>query len=272
MSGDLAWHGRWLVLLFAVSFGFANLFPLWSAMSRLLGQGVAGALPPVVLGGLLLASLVWARRRRERVDIRPATLIVGGVIALACLGVTDAAFPAKRIHIAEYLMAACLVRSYFVRLVGGWWLTGLTAALAVLCGIHDEMIQGLLPDRTFGLSDIVADTGGAVAGALIGHGLVLFGDGPRTPAPSQGDRVKLVLVATALVLGLLALLAPLPFYRDIPPPIWVVLPLLAVAPLSAVTGDFDDPGLRAGIDVLVVFGVAVFLYPLLPHVTALAFR
>jgi hypothetical protein len=248
MSSGLAWHGRWLVLLFAVSFGFANLFPLWAATSGLLGQGVAGVLPPVVLAGLLLALLAWACRRRSRVNIRPVPLVVGSVIALACLGVTDAAFPAKRIHVAEYLMAACLVRSYLVHLVGGWWLAGLTAALAALCGIHDEMIQGLLPDRTFGLSDIVVDTGGAVAGALMGQGLVLFGDGPGKQTPSHGDMVKLALVSAALVVGLLALLAPLPFYRDIPPPGWI------------------------GLDVLVVFGVALFLYPMLPHVTTLAFR
>ena len=165
-----------------------------------------------------------------------------------------------------------LVRAYMVRFISGGWLAGLSAVTAAVYGIHDEMIQGLLPERTFGIRDVVVNGVSALVGSLLAHGLGLFGRGGDDLTVSAGDAAKITLVMGSLVAGIVALLAPLPYYRDILPPVWTTLPILVAVPISAAVGELASARLRIALDVLVVVAVLTALYPMMPYVTPLGFR
>ena len=268
----LVWHASCLLGLWVVVFGFANLFPLWSLAAAKLGQSVAAGAPFAVVFLLLVATAWRGWRQRQRGKPRIVALVLGGLFAVAALGLTDPAFPAKRIHVAEYATLAVLVRAYMVRFISGGWLAGLSAVTAAVYGIHDEMIQGLLPERTFGIRDVVVNGVSALAGSLLAHGLGLFGRGGDDLTVSAGDAAKITLVTGSLAAGIVALLAPLPYYRDILPPVWTILPILIVVPISAAVGELASVQLRIALDVLVVVAVLTALYPMMPYVTPLGFR
>lgn len=268
----LAWHAAWHGGFWIAVFAFANVFPLWQAAAVALGRSGANLVPLGALGAALIAAAGWAWSARRRGILRAFPFIAGALLAIASLALTDPAFPAKRIHVAEYLALAVMVRAYLSRLAGGWGLAGLTAALTALYGVHDELIQGLLPDRTFGLRDIAVNILSAIAGAALGHGLGIFGHGTPIARITREDAAKLSAIAVAVVFGIAALLAPLPFYRDLPPPVWIVLPVLVAVPISAAASELAHPGLRASLDALVAVAALAALYPMLPHVAPLVLR
>ena len=95
--------------------------------------------------------------------------LLGGAVVAASIGLllTDPQYPAKRIHIAKYVAVAWLVYLGLGGRLGGPRRALATLLIAALLGVHDELIQGLHPDRSFGIRDIVANGFGAAAGALI---------------------------------------------------------------------------------------------------------
>ena len=81
-------------------------------------------------------------------------LLLGGSAAVATFGLmlTDPQFPAKRIHVAEYIAVAWLVYRGLGGRLGAPRRAAAAALIASLLGVHDELIQGLHPRRTFGVS------------------------------------------------------------------------------------------------------------------------
>ncbi len=261
-----------LALLLLV--GFINAFPAWQALSQALGRQAAWlpfGLLVVVL--LLLAGLAWRPGDNGRPWHWPA---IAAGLALAGLGLlaTDPAFPAKRIHVAEYAVLALVLRRALAPWLAGWGLTLAAALLGLLAGLHDEMVQGLLPSRSFGLRDIGVDGLGALAGALLGHGLRL--------APGGAIAADLPWRALPwgwlgrcwlpLGLGVVLLAWPLEKLAGAPLPLWTIAPLLAGCANLLWQPPAVLPGLARLSLILLLFTAPLALYPLLSHVPPLVFR
>lgn len=246
--------------------GYAGAFPVWQALTARFGVRPMELLP--FAAAVLVPAVLATLSLRRRPDWPP--LLTGLLLILAVLALPDAQFPAKRIHVAEYLLMAALVRRTLGAAVQGPALAVLGTVMTALYGIHDEMIQGLLPDRSFGLRDVLVDALSGLAGTLVLHGLGLF-PFPEPPSPcSPAVPVTPGLVLTGL--GVLLLLIPLPAYPDLALPLWPVLPLLAGGFVRVLEPPPGHSGLARALDQTTALALGLALYPLLSLALGLPFR
>jgi hypothetical protein len=156
----------WYLLAVVVVGLMVDTAGLWREFSRL-DAWVAAATPVAAAIAVLVAGALAILRRKDRRALRIALL--GGAAAAASIGLllTDPQYPAKRIHIAEYVAVSWLVYLGLGGRLGGPRRALAALLIAALLGVHDELIQGLHPNRSFGIRDIVANGFGAAAGALI---------------------------------------------------------------------------------------------------------
>ena len=247
---------------------FMQTIGLWRWLTEELGKTGAMVVPfvvAVVVFGVALAIRLYTGR-----SLRPrwSYLIVAAVVSTIALYIPDPQFPAKRIHVAEFLLLAFLIRRGFCRWTDGIPLITLTAICGIVLGAHDELLQGLHPDRRFGHTDIVVDGLASIAGALAGHGLKLYDNIPRRKVDWISPPLwALVLVAA----GLIAFLYPLPAFQELPLPLWTLVPLSITAlmwyVLDRTSRLIGDP---ASIIVWLVF--LMISYPILTHVTSAVFQ
>lgn len=241
---------------------YVNAFPLWAMLSSRLGREIAGYLPFAVVGLLGAALLLFSLRRRWH---WPS---LGLAILFAALGLwlADPAFPAKRVHVAEYALLALVLRRALLPWLGGPQLTLIAAMAAALFGFHDEMLQGLLPERTFGLSDIAVDCLGALAGSLLGGGLGLCERPMRGAA--WPDPLPLWL---ALLAGVALLAYAMPAFIGDAAPFWVAAPLLGSGAALLFLAPPPNPW-RPVATLLLLLTQPLAFYPLLTHVPPFVFR
>lgn len=163
---------------------FVNTFDLWVWLLVVLGPERAMLVPFAVAAGVLawIAVEAWRRRRDGFV---PWALVGAAVLMLWGLALPDPQFPAKRIHIPQYILLALVIRRGLAAHIEGGALLLVTVLAGALFGLHDELLQGLHPRRTFGVADLEVNAIGALAGSLIGHGLRLF----RQPVGGAGGLV-----------------------------------------------------------------------------------
>ncbi len=247
---------------------FMQTIGLWRWLTEELGKTGAMVVPfvvAVVVFGVALAIRLYTGR-----SLRPrwSYLIVAAVVSTIALYIPDPQFPAKRIHVAEFLLLAFLIRRGFCRWTDGIPLITLTAICGIVLGAHDELLQGLHPDRYFGHTDILVDGLAAIAGALAGHGLKLYDNIPRRKVDWISPPLwALVLVAA----GFIAFLFPLPTFQELPLPLWTLVPLSITAlmwyVLDRTSRLIGDP---ASIIVWLVF--LMISYPILTHVTSAVFQ
>lgn len=261
--GDRAALVCWIAAPLLV-LAFVNVFPLWQAATRLLGK-TAAWLPGVLLAGLVAAGFLaaWRRRPWNLPALAAAILVLGAGLLLA-----DPAFPAKRVHVPEYALLALILRRALAPALSGLPQTILAAILAALGGVHDEMIQGLLPDRTFGLADIAVNGCGAAGGALLGAGLrIAPGRGPAGVPPSVHNWPSgMILVGVAL------LVAGTPSFIDLPLPFWLAAPLLAAGAAQLILPASADPAGRRIEMYLALAALPLAIYPLLSHAPGIRFH
>jgi len=177
-----------------------NSLPLWRLVGRVAGPGGA-TIAPVLAACAALGILVALTLRRRDRRVRRIALI-GAAVVVAVLGLlmTDPQFPAKRIHVGEYVLVAWLIWRGLAGRLDGWGRAAFAALIASLMGVHDEMIQGLHPERSFGLWDMAANACGAVAGALAAMGA----------GPMDGRRARVRGIGHAAIFAsLLIVTAPL---------------------------------------------------------------
>ncbi len=247
---------------------FMQTIGLWRWLTEELGKTGAMVVPfvvAVVVFGVALAIRLYTGR-----SLRPrwSYLIVAAVVSTIALYIPDPQFPAKRIHVAEFLLLAFLIRRGFCRWTDGIPLITLTAICGIVLGAHDELLQGLHPDRRFGHTDIVVDGLASIAGALAGHGLKLYDNIPRRKVDWISPPLwALVLVAA----GFIAFLYPLPAFQELPLPLWTLVPLSITAlmwyVLDRTSRLIGDP---ASIIVWLVF--LMISYPILTHMTSAVFQ
>lgn len=244
------------VILVAV---FVNLFPVWQWLAARLHAGllIAG---PIVAAAVMLSAIFMLRSRLRWLPV---------VLALLCAGtgllIADPLFPAKRIHVAEYMLLGGLLH-LAVPAVGVWPRTAVAALAGLLFGIHDEMIQGLLPDRTYGLVDIAVNGLGAAAGALLLQGL------RRDAAAGNGTIHHLPCPFWAVLAGVLLEVVALGAFRDRPLPLWTVTPLLASGAACFLMPLPASVAARHVFHLILALALTLALYPVLTHVAPFRFR
>ena len=230
----------WLVL---VAF-FTQSIALWHLLVAGVGSVGAGA-APILLSALLAvaaAGYVWRRRRGI------SWLWVALSVAVFALGLatTDADFPAKRVHMPQYFLLALVAfwscRAH-VRLGTAVW--GAVLLAAMLGGI-DEVLQGAMPTRTFGLRDIVTNGLGALSA-----GFFLMAITRRDR--EDGVAIGLAALSCAGAFALLMLAANAHKGAALPP--WAYLPALASLPLLAVYGRTSGGRLEMAVAAVCLLGM-----------------
>src|SRR3954452_23016397 len=105
---------------------YVNTFELWAVLVQSTGPAQAALVPFATLGiGLGLAGW-WTVRHRGTLRLSPTLLFAGLTLAVLGLALTDPAFPAKRIHVPQYLLLALVLRRALSDHVGGAVLTAVT--------------------------------------------------------------------------------------------------------------------------------------------------
>lgn len=251
----------------ALVFLFVNLFSVWRQLGETLGITVRDALPWIAVCLMAAAAIALLSIRRWRMRVSWPWLAASVVACAAGLAIADPDFPAKRIHVPEYFLLACVVWMS----VPGRLRTSATPfvllACAALYGVHDEFLQGLSPNRTYGLRDMLVNLCGAAGGTF---GLLAFAQ----PAPvGRGRAGAGPVLAVCSVLGGAALFAwAATGYRNDILPYWALLPLLAgTVWVCLAAGQFESPADRLSARALAAFGIAFLIYPVLTHVTLLDF-
>ena len=268
---EAAWYGLAVVLVVT----FVNSFALWRWLDARLPAVALTAIPFILASPIVL----WAVARLHRGVPRARLPWIALAVALAVVAfwITDPDFPAKRSHVAEYILLALVVRRALAFRLDGAWLGLASGLVAALLGVHDELLQGLHPARYFGPLDLAVNGLAAAAGACLGHGVMLFDRtfaGNSAPSPRRaGDRAAWLAMAVALgaLACLLVAVARLP---GDPLPPWAFAPLLAAAVLWAlVCLDAPVAPQPAWTAALVVWlSVAAIVEPVLANVTPLDFR
>ncbi len=272
-AASLAYYG----LAVVVTATFVQAFQAWQLLVAGIGKAAAGQVP-FAAAAAAVAAVVAAGWRNRSGWQWPVVAAAAAAIA-AGLWITDAAFPAKRIHVAEYMLLSLVVRRGASRHADGWALTVTTAVLTLLFGIHDELAQGIHPSRTFGLTDIVVDAMGGLAGALAGHTLGLFHRRPGADRgwPEAGPWLLSALaVAVALALMLAGIAASIPDSDQLaalmPLPLWPVAPVPAAVAVALLLDPPRRPWLRHAGAVALWLTAATILSPVVAHAVPLAFR
>lgn len=191
-------HGAcYLLVLF-----YVNMFDFWAWLSGTLGPGIPAKLLPVAVTVvvLLIIALRFVDRVNRGYSIKLVFLGLGLICAIFSLALPDPRVPIKRIHVAEYIILAFLVRHTLSHRLQGTQLTLFTVFVTLLLGIHDEMLQGLHPQRYYGWLDMIVNGTAGLSGALLGHGLLCCVRPTAVPAQPRA-RALAGLVALFFLLG-----------------------------------------------------------------------
>lgn len=252
---------------------YVNLFTIWRDIGRLFGTAIRDGLP-FILGAAVFAGVLMFVLWRRKSSRPPSIVALGAALGLAVIGFasTDPAFPAKRIHVIEYALLSGVLWFSLPSAARTRWTPFYVFFVVVLYGIHDEWLQGLHPNRTYGLRDMFVNLCGAGAGVLAMYGL--FAASKPAGSKPQSEPVDLRVVSTLalLVLGVcLFAFAGTGFRRDLVP-FWTVLPVLAGALAVAFAAEAtpavgDRFALRAIVGVSLLFSA----YPVVINVALLDF-
>ena len=254
---------------------YVNTFELWALLVRSIGPEQAALVPFATLATGLGLTGWWIILHRGAIRLRPVLLVVALALAMLGLALTDPAYPAKRIHVPQYLLLALVLRRALSDHVGGTALNAATIVVTLIFGIHDEMLQGLHPSRTYGLRDIVVNATAGASGALLAAGIGLW-RGPSGPlhlsAPIGAALAFQAVALTFLVITLMRYVGVSPV--DAPPPALAGAPLAigGIALIALFRSGSPSPGARHIRMVIAWITLPLALYPVIPHVTPLVFH
>ena len=251
--------------------GFVNLFTLYRITEKYLGSSFIKIAPltlPVFL--FLLFFAIKRLSQYQFPNIGKKWLIVGTGLLILGLFIPDPAIPIKRIHVTEYLLLSLVVRAAMINHLNSLALLLFASLFTSILGVHDELLQGIHPLRTYGLRDMLVNCVSACGGSMIWHGLKLFAQPENTMPDAQANKVT-ILFTVWLVICLLAMALPLTLYLNASMPLWPFLPLSTI-PLYWSLLLFDEkPPLRHCILACIAIILPFFLYPLLINVFSITF-
>lgn len=231
----------WLILVGL----FTQSIEVWRLIVAWFGGFQAGLAPFLISIGLAAAvgGLVWTRRQ----TLAWQWLALSMFVFVAGLALADPDFPAKRVHVPQYFLLAVVVyRGLRAFMTDGRAIWGGVVLAAMLGGI-DEIAQGALPARSFGLWDLATNLSGALAA-----GLFLFA------LPAEDRKVGMrdvALPAVGLVVGLGLLLVAAEAHKATGFPVWMYLPAVASLALPAVFGRSEDSRLLPAMTAVCVIAI-----------------
>ncbi|MEE4166664.1 MAG: VanZ family protein, partial [Desulfocapsaceae bacterium] len=164
---------------------YLNMFPVVRYIVKTWGTTPVLVLPILItISALIAISLLLLRARRvRRVQPDIAPIMIGTAICLAALFIPDPEAPIKRIHVIEYMILSLLIRyTMSIRLQGASLLV-YSIFFTSLLGVHDELLQGLHPLRTYGTRDILVNAVASAGGGFIWHGFRLFEHSTQASEP-----------------------------------------------------------------------------------------
>ena len=163
------------ITLYGLIVLYAHAYSVWAFLSAQLG--VVANYVPIVLSVLVLATVIAVLVKKG--SARPGSsikaglkihwLIAGLLCVVIALALPDSSSPAKRIHVPEYLLLSFAIFTLLRQKLTGVLLIIFCVLITTLYGAHDEMIQGLLPSRSFGFKDIMVDALSGLGGACIAY-------------------------------------------------------------------------------------------------------
>jgi VanZ family protein len=223
-------EAAWAALAVALIAAYGGAFAPWLWLTEHVPAATLKLLPPgLALLLFVIVILRLAPHFRDRARVTGAWLVAAVLLALAGLLLADPAFPAKRVHVFQYALLALVVRQGLAGRLGGAPLVAMSALVAALLGVHDELVQGIRPERYFGLSDILVNSVSAISGACLGAALSQPDDGRDGVALRAWLAIGLALVGlAALIIGLTQ--TSMPLWAWLPAPLCLAAWLMLVPP------------------------------------------
>jgi hypothetical protein len=208
---------------------YLNMFPAVRYIVKTWGTTPVLVLPILITVSALTAISLLLLRVRWVHQVQPviAPIIIGIVICLVALIIPDPEAPVKRIHVIEYMMLSLLIRYTMSVRLQGISLLVYSILFSSLLGVHDELLQGLHPLRTYGSRDILVNALGSTGGGFIWHGFKLFEHSGQ--AAEQADRLtpRSCGYLAWLFCSVLFFFIPLVSFRQELLPLWPAAPLAA---------------------------------------------
>jgi VanZ family protein len=242
---------------------YANMYSVYRYISHALGDRFI-TLTPVILPILLLLWFLTAASRRTsrgKLFIEWRWLLPGLAFCIFALFIPDPRFGVKRIHVSEYLLLSLLVRYTMSHRLSGLPLLFFSCLFTAILGVHDEFLQGIHPNRTYGLRDMLVNGISGAGGAFIWHGLHLFTRNCRVGSDVQSGTILHHLYLSWLVISVLAFIVPLTGYLYNFMPLWLILPLAASTVFWSCFLLTDNSHLRHGVSVLSYASFILLIYP-----------
>lgn len=252
---------------------FVNLYGVFAIADRLLPASVVQLLPILVVVLFILAVLTYFLFKNNAHEVSRSLLWIGGTVCVVALIIPDSRFPAKRIHVAEYMALVCLVRYAMSWRIQGGVLLFFSILATILFGMHDELLQGLHPSRTYGLRDMLVNSFAAVGGGLIWHGCSLFVRPELRDEKRKNSRGTSATTAYLcwFFLGIMAFVIPLSAYRQETIPYWPLLPLSGAVVLWSLYYQDVEPRYKYGCFVVNCLAYLFLLYPVAINVSSYTF-
>lgn len=251
-----------------------NLYVVWAFVNRLLPPSAMRVLPVAVVFIFVVLVLFYYFRNKQNISNLNWYMVgIGGTLCLLALLIPDGQFPAKRVHVVEYMVLACLVRYTMSWRLQGTALLFFSVLVTLLFGIHDELLQGIHSSRTYGLRDILVNSVAAVGGGLLWHGGSLFVR-PGYFSQKMAGRKEYVLVAIYLCwlcCSMFAFIIPLTAYRQEVIPYWPLLPLSAGLVLWSLYSTELHYHLKYGCVIVSCLVYTFLLYPVVINVSSHSF-
>lgn len=197
----------------------------------------------------------------------------GILFCLIALVFSNPDFPIKRIHVPEYMALSLLLRYAMSMRLQGLKLLFFSAAATMLLGIHDELLQGFHPSRTYGLGDIFTDCSAAAGGAMIWHSCKLFLPAVHVQVETTSNAIdtRAWIFLLYLFVAVCCLIIPLVDYRNIAVPYWPFLPIVSALVFYIFYNNLFSPEYRYGITILSLFSFLFLFYFPAPYVVPLFF-
>jgi len=243
---------------------FVNLYSAYVLASKLLPTASITLLPvAVVLLVLFTVFFYYSRLTVQARDINWSLVWLGSLVCVFALLLPDRQFPVKRVHVLEYMILVCLVRYTMSFHLQGRVLLFFSVLATIMFGLHDELLQGIHPSRTYGLRDMTVNGIAALGGGLIWHGGALFSraDTCSLGNPDRNLSRLAPLYIFWLCLSVAAFVVPLAAYRQEIIPYWPLLPLSATLVLWSLYSQELDGQLKYGCSVVSTIVFLFFIYP-----------
>ncbi|MBO6837258.1 MAG: VanZ family protein [Alphaproteobacteria bacterium] len=207
----------WLPPIYAVTgFGLfdslrsVGLGPIWQA---------------VLFACITLAGLALLLRQAGWAHLSGRHAAGAGLLVVAAIAV-NWDFPAKFVHVPQYAVLG-MILAITLRLSRDRWTDDASALLAIgLASFSDELIQGYLSARTFGLDDLIVDLTAAGGGYLL---LAGQSEGRAAGLSRRSDFLICCIAPGLVAVGFLTFVTQRASALNVPPPPQAFAPLAAAA-------------------------------------------